>query len=104
MNQSLKKLLEHHQQLVIPDGAEHEELDEQIFMVLDLEIMVLAYAEATYQGIDPKFSLTTDNLDRMTNNVHRIANLGEDDRLVKEQLLSILDSLRSFRDFFDNSQ
>gem|GEM_PF-4638004 len=99
---SLEERLQAHQLLVIPESAEHEELDEQIFMVLDLETMVLAYAEATAQGIDPKFTLDTDNLERMAKNLHRITNLGEGDRLVQEQLLAILDSLRCFRDLLDN--
>ena len=99
---TLEELLAAHQRLVIPDTAKNEELDEQIFMILDLETMVLAYAEATFQGIDPKFSLDTENLERMAKNVHRISDLDEGDRLIQNQLLAILDSLRSFRDLLRN--
>ena len=94
----LQELFDKHQELVIPESAPQEELDEQIFMVLDLETMVLAYTEALLTNVDPKFTLDTENLDRMEANIRRFSDLGDEDRLIQEQLLAILDSLRKMRD------
>ena len=94
----LQELFDLHQTLVIPDSAEFDELDEQIFMVLDLETMVLAYTEALLTGVDPKFTLHTENLDRLAANIARFSELNESDRAIQAQLLSLLDSLRNLRD------
>ena len=94
----LQELFDRHQELIIPESAQQEELDEQIFMVLDLETMVLAYTEALLTNVDPKFTLDTENLERMQSNIMRFSDLGEEDRAIQEQLLAILDSLRSMRD------
>jgi hypothetical protein len=94
----LKELYEIHQQLTIPDVAYQEELDEQIFMVIDLETMVLAYTEALLTDVDPKFILDTEHLDRMYQNIERFSDLREEDRMIQGQLLAALDSLRNIRD------
>ena len=52
--------------LSMPDKATEEELDEQIFMVIDIETMLMAYAEAVLTDIQPKFSLDGDNLEYQT--------------------------------------
>ena len=95
---SLQDLYNAHEQLSVPDKAEREELDEQIFMVLDLETMVLAYTEATLQDIDPKFTLDTENLERMYKNILRFENLSDSDQKVQQDLLKMLDSLRKIKD------
>ena len=94
----LQELFDIHQTLVVPDSAEFDELDEQIFMVLDLETMVLAYTEALLTGVDPKFTLDTENLDRLAANIARFSELNQSDRAIQDQLLSLLDSLRNLRD------
>ena len=94
----LKELFDIHQTLVVPDSAEFDELDEQIFMVLDLETMVLAYTEALLTDVDPKFTLDTENLDRLAANIARFSELNESDRAIQSQLLALLDSLRNLRD------
>ena len=94
----LKELFDIHQTLVVPDSAEFDELDEQIFMVLDLEAMVLAYTEALLTDVDPKFTLDTENLDRLAANIARFSELNESDRAIQSQLLALLDSLRNLRD------
>ena len=94
----LQELYEIHQQLTIPDTAHQEELDEQIFMVIDLETMVLAYTEALLTNVDPKFVLDTENLDRMYQNIARFSDLSSEDHTIQVQLLSALDSLRNIRD------
>lgn len=94
----LQELFDYHQTLVIPDSAEYDELDEQIFMVLDLETMVLAYTEALLTDVDPKFTLDTDNLERQAKNIARFTELNESDRAIQDQLLALLDSLRNIRD------
>ena len=94
----LQMLFDAHQTLVVPDSAEFDELDEQIFMVLDLETMVLAYTEALLTGVDPKFTLDTENLDRLAANIARFSELNESDRVIQAQLLALLDSLRNLRD------
>ena len=95
---NLQELYDAHEELPVPETAQREELDEQIFMVLDLETMVLAYTEATLQGIDPKFSLDTDNLERMYKNILRFQDLNESDQKVQHDLLKMLDSLRQIKD------
>ena len=100
---TLQELYDAHEALSAPDKADQEELDEQIFMVLDLETMVLAYTEAMLQGVDPKFTLDTDNLERMANNIKKFTDLSEADQLVQNELLNILDSLRRIRDFISTS-
>ena len=97
----LQELFDQHQELIIPESAQQEELDEQIFMVLDLETMVLAYAEALLTNVDPKFTLDTENLERMQSNIMRFSDLGEEDQAIQEQLLAILDSLRAMRDVIE---
>lgn len=94
----LQELFDIHQTLVVPDSAQFDELDEQIFMVLDLETMVLAYTEALLTDVDPKFTLDTENLDRLAANIARFSELNESDRAIQDQLLSLLDSLRNLRD------
>ena len=94
----LKELFDIHQTLVVPDSAEVDELDEQILMVLDLETMVLAYTEALLTDVDPKFTLDTENLDRLAANIARFSELNESDRAIQSQLLALLDSLRNLRD------
>ena len=94
----LRELFNIHQTLVVPDSAEFDELDEQIFMVLDLETMVLAYTEALLTDVDPKFTLDTENLDRLAANIARFSELNESDRAIQSQLLALLDSLRNLRD------
>ena len=94
----LKELFDFHQTLVVPDSAQFDELDEQIFMVLDLETMVLAYTEALLTDVDPKFTLDTENLDRLAANIARFSELNESDRAIQAQLLALLDSLRNLRD------
>ena len=47
----LKSLYEHCESLPIPDKGIEEELDEQIFMVIDLETMIMAYAESVLQEV-----------------------------------------------------
>ena len=95
---TLQELYDAHELLSAPDKAEKEELDEQIFMVLDLETMVMAYTEAMLKGVDPKFTLDTDNLDRMANNIKTFTDLSESDQGVQQELLTLLDSLRRIRD------
>ena len=94
----LQELFDFHQTLVVPDSAQFDELDEQIFMVLDLETMVLAYTEALLTDVDPKFTLDTENLDRLAANIARFSDLNEFDRTIQSQLLALLDSLRNLRD------
>lgn len=94
----LQELFDIHQTLVVPDSAQFDELDEQIFMVLDLETMVLAYTEALLTDVDPKFTLDTENLDRLAANIARFSELNESDRAIQDQLLALLDSLRNLRD------
>ena len=94
----LQELFDFHQTLVVPDSAQFDELDEQIFMVLDLETMVLAYSEALLTDVDPKFTLDTENLDRLAANIARFSDLNEFDRTIQSQLLALLDSLRNLRD------
>ena len=95
----LQELFDHHQTLIVPDSAQFDELDEQIFMVLDLETMVLAYTEALLTGVDPKFTLDTENLERLAANIARFSELNESDRAIQSQLLALLDSLRNLRDY-----
>lgn len=94
----LRNLFDVHQTLPVPDSAQFDELDEQIFMVLDLETMVLAYTEALLTDVDPKFTLETENLDRLAANIARFSELNESDRAIQVQLLALLDSLRNLRD------
>ncbi|MAA78752.1 MAG: hypothetical protein CL916_05790 [Deltaproteobacteria bacterium] len=94
----LKELFDIHETLIVPDSAQFDELDEQIFMVLDLETMVLAYTEALLTDVDPKFTLETENLDRLAANIARFSELNESDRAIQAQLLALLDSLRNLRD------
>ena len=61
--------------LSMPDKATEEELDEQIFMVIDIETMLMAYAEAVLTDIEPKFSLDGDNIEKLQRNVGRFHNL-----------------------------
>ena len=94
----LQELFDYHQTLVVPDSAEYDELDELIFMVLDLETMVLAYTEALLTNVDPKFTLDTENLERQAKNIARFSDLNESDHMIQAQLLALLDSLRNIRD------
>ena len=94
----LQELFDYHQTLTVPDSAQFDELDEQIFMVLDLETMVLAYTEALLTDVDPKFTLDTENLERLAANIARFSELNESDRTIQSQLLALLDSLRNLRD------
>ena len=100
---TLQELYDAHEQLPVPDSAEREELDEQIFMVLDLETMVLAYTEATLKGVDPKFALDTENLERMYANIVRFTDLSISDQQVQYNLIALLDSLRQIRDLLKTS-
>ena len=93
----LQELFDIHQTLVVPDSAQFDELDEQIFMVLDLETMVLAYTEALLTGVDPlHWILKILIASRQTSLGSQ--NLNESDRAIQDQLLALLDSLRNLRD------
>ena len=82
----------------MPDKGTEEELDEQIFMVIDLETMIMAYAEASLKGIQPNFSLDGDNIEKLQRNVGRFENLTVSDQSVQTQLLEKLAVLKEIRD------
>ena len=86
--------------LPVPDKGTEEELDEQIFMVIDLETMIMAYAEASLKGIQPNFSLDGDNIEKLQRNIGRFENLIDSDRVVQRQLLEKLAVLKEIRDLF----
>ena len=96
--EELKSLYDRCESLPIPDKGTEEELDEQIFMVIDLETMIMAYAEASLAGIQPTFSLDGDNIEKLQRNVGRFQELSEEDQAVQKQLLEKLAVLREIRD------
>ena len=95
----LQSLYDYCETLPIPDKGVEEELDEQIFMVIDLETMIMAYAEAILQGIEPNFSLDGDNIEKLQKNVGRFQDLVESDQRVQQELLEKLSALQQIRDF-----
>ena len=96
--ETLQSLYDFCESLPIPDKGTEEELDEQIFMVIDLETMIMAYAEASLSGVQPKFSLDGDNIEKLQRNVGRFQELGEEDQVVQKQLLEKLAVLKEIRD------
>ena len=95
---TLQSLYDDCESIVVPDTAVEEELDEQIFMVIDIETMVMAYAEAVLSGIKPNFSLDVDNLEKLQKNVGRFEELASSDIEVQQQLLKKLTALKKIRD------
>ena len=101
--QELQNLYDRCESLPIPDKGEEEELDEQIFMVIDLETMIMAYAEASLKNIKPNFSLDGDNIEKLQRNVGRFQGLSESDQVVQRQLLEKLSVLKEIRNLLTQS-
>ena len=96
--EELMKLIAIHESLPIPESAQDDILDDLLFLVFDLETMVMGYVDALIGNVDPGFELDAAQAEVFLQKLMALDSLGEEDRIVQEQIAHLLRSLIRVRD------
>ena len=94
----LQQLFDRHEALPLPHSAQDDALDGLIFLIADLNEMVLAYLEAMLMSVDPKFDPNIQDSERLFRKLMAIDGLNGEDQQKKQQLEVVLRSLLGIRD------
>ena len=93
----LMRLIAHHESLPVPESAQDDILDDLLFLVLDLETMVMGYVDAIVENIDPGFELEAEQAEIFLQKLRALELLSEADSLVQAQTEYLLLSLIQVR-------
>ncbi len=95
---TLQEMFDYHNSLEIPIKAEDELLDELLFMVIDLDTVVMGYAEAILKDISPQFELDADRAEKNQLELRRLQGLNKSDQDIQKTIDRLLTSLIGIRD------
>ena len=99
MSMTLKEMFDSHEALKMPIKAKDDELDDLLFMIIDLETVVMGYAEALLSGIVPKFDLDADHAEKQLRSLMRLNEMCDEDQAIRNELVIIIQSLIRLRDY-----
>ena len=94
----LLSLIAKHENLPIPESAQDDILDDLLFLIFDLETMVMGYVDALVEKVDPGFELEAQQAEIFLQKLRVLEGLSSADLVVQEQADHLLVSLITVRD------
>lgn len=95
----LTQLFAQQESFSLPQKALDEELDELLFMVIDLDTSIMGFAEAILSGDQPPFSLDAHHAEKVFSSLQGLDSLSGTDIQCQQQLHVYLQGLIQLRDF-----